>query len=618
MLLNQILAAIKKESLGLTMVVASLAVITVIVGMLFAYQQKTEEAHIREQGISLVKLLSQMSFHQIVPQSGKQGALAVLEHNHEETSFSYLVVEDVNGRQLTDISSTGVIAPVVPAPTSPSAWFEEKSLTLNGDGREIIEFRAPLFNEGTLAGHIRIGYFRPVFGLTLSQVPFLATLALPIFLLAPLFYFLIRREIRPLQKVNSQLDDLVAQGTLNKMEITATGELREFMTRFNGFVETAQDRIKQLESERSSFETRTKLLTYKRSRIDSVLQSLPDAVMVLDESGAVSYANAKFVSLLNILPEDIMKKKPVEWCDNQDVVAFLSDCTKKAARGFNTNVFEYAPSAPHEKTISVSSYPLFSPKNPTQLLGTLVLFRDVTAENMAKQSSGAFIAHVAHELKSPLNVIAMYSETLQGKDGSNEEFRIEACNVIHDETERLTLLINNILSITKIEMGSISIERKRVKLKDLLEDTFDTITRYARNKDLEFVSEIPKDISPVAVDKDLLRIALSNLLTNAVKYSEPGGKVILTAEEDENNIRIAVKDSGIGISPDDQKKIFNKFYRSECEETQSRTGHGLGLSLAREIIQLHNGTLTLSSTLGIGSEFVIEFRKETDFLKKAV
>ena len=608
----------KRERLGLIMVVASLAVITVIVGMLFTNQQKAEMENIRKQGISLAKLLSQMSFDQIVPPTGKQGALSVLQHNQENSSFSYLVVVDTSGRQISEVSSRGVIAPVVPVPSSPSEWLEEKTLSLAGSGQEIIEFHAPLFNDSQLAGHIRLGYFKPGFGIGLKQVPFLATLALPIFLLAPLFYFLIRREIRPLQNVNNQLDELVRQGTLNKVEITATGELHEFINHFNGFIETARQRIMQLESERSGFETSTKLLGYKRSRIDSVLQSMPDAVMVLDESGAVSFANSRFNTLLRVSPSDILSKKPVEWCDNQDVVAFLSDCTRKSTHGFNRNLFEYSPAETPEKTVSVSSYPLFSPKAPAQIHGTLVLFRDVTAEVLAKKSSGAFIAHVAHELKSPLNVIAMYSETLQNENGKNDAFRIEASNVIHDETERLTQLINNILSITKIELGSISIERKRVKLRDLLQDTYDTNERNARAKGLEFVADLPREMCPVAADKDLLRIAINNLLTNAIKYSDPGGKVTLVAEEGENTIRIAVRDNGIGIAPDEEKKIFDKFYRSEREESQSRNGHGLGLALAQEIIHLHNGTLTLNSTLGTGSEFIIEFRKETELLKQAV
>jgi PAS domain S-box-containing protein len=390
------------------------------------------------------------------------------------------------------------------------------------------------------------------------------------------------------------------------------------MGRFNSLIESSRDRINQLESENTSLETSAKLLSYNRSRIESVLQSLPDAVIVIDEAGTVNFANARFRSLLGMPLESVIGKKPVEWSEDQDLVAFLAGCSGKSVRGFGTDRFEYSSARSPDKTIAVMPLPLFSPRDKSQVLGTLVVFRDVTAETLAKSSSGAFVAHVAHELKSPLNIIAMYSETMLGEDGDNVEFRIEAGNIIHDETERLSGLIDNILSITKIEMGGIALDRQRVRIGGMLQDTFDACARDTRGKDLGLQIDLPREMSAVAIDKNLFRIAVNNLLTNAIKYSNPGGQVILSAIENEESIRITVRDEGIGISPEDQDRIFEKFFRSESAEAQDRNGHGLGLALAREIIQLHHGTLSIESTLGEGSEFVIEIRKETGLLKRAV
>ena len=262
-------------------------------------------------------------------------------------------------------------------------------------------------------------------------------------------------------------------------------------------------------------------------------------------------------------------------------------------------------------------YPLLSTRDRTRELGALMLFRDVTAQNLAKQGSSTFIAQVSHELKSPLNVISMYAETLQGGEEMSEEFLVEAANVIKDETERMTMLINNTLNLSNIEMGNISINRSRVKLKDLLKDAFDACARNSQANDLEYKLELPPEISPVAVDKELMRIAINNLLTNAIKYSNPGGVVSLSAEETDSSVRIAVSDSGIGIDSGELEKIFEKFYRSSSNEVRTRAGHGIGLALAREIVQLHQGTLTVSSEPGKGSIFTIEFRKEADLLRLA-
>jgi signal transduction histidine kinase len=207
---------------------------------------------------------------------------------------------------------------------------------------------------------------------------------------------------------------------------------------------------------------------------------------------------------------------------------------------------------------------------------------------------------------------------MQGEDGKDPAFRIEAANVIHDEVERVALLINNILSITKIESGTIAIERKRVRLRELLEDTFNACARSGHGKRLGFKLDLPRDISPVALDKELIRIAINNLLTNAIKYSNDDGLVRLAAEEIEQTVRITVQDTGIGIAAEEQEHIFDKFYRSQGPAMEGRSGHGLGLALVREIVHLHHGTLTVRSTPGAGSEFVIEFNKESGLLKEAV
>ncbi len=607
-----------RERLGLLMILASLGVISVIVSMLFINQQRSEEVHIREQGASLVRLLSRMPFSEVVPGDGSQGVLSVLENIKERSAFSYLAIVDTDNRLLSEIILPGVVVPAAPLSANPASWLGERMLAQADNGNEITEFHAPLLDNGLLAGHVRLGFLKPGIGIGIEQLPFLATLALPIFLLTPLFYFLVRREVRPLQKVNRQLDELVERGSLNKVEISATGEMKEFMGRFNGFIDSARERINRLESEKNTLETSTKLLSYNRSRIDSVLQSLPDAVMVMDESGTVSLANARFRSLLGVPLENVIGKRPLDWSKDKNLVAFLAGCSGKSGRGFSLERFVYSPERSPEKSIAVMPLPLFSPKDDSQVLGALVVFRDITAETLAKQSSSAFVAHVAHELKSPLNIIAMYSETILGEDGESPEFRIEAGNIIHDETERLSGLIDNILNITKIEMGGIALDRQRCKIGEMLQDTFDACARDMRGKELDLQINIPHEMSAVSIDKSLLRIAVNNLLTNAIKYSNAGGQVTLSAEENDITILIKVRDNGIGISAEEQERIFDKFYRSESAAAQNRNGHGLGLALAREIVHLHHGTLRLESTPGEGSEFVIEFRKETQLLKQAV
>jgi signal transduction histidine kinase len=275
---------------------------------------------------------------------------------------------------------------------------------------------------------------------------------------------------------------------------------------------------------------------------------------------------------------------------------------------------EFIPEQNPDITVSVNAYPLFTPKEGDNICGTLVVFKDISSDILADQARGDFINHVSHELKSPLNVIHMYAESLLEPNLPNEQL-INSINVINDEVERLTNLIGNLLNISKIEAGSISIDMQRVKLNEFLEDTFNSVARSGNNDAIQFELNLAPNLANIQLDKELFRVALNNVLTNAVKYNNSGGKVSFSAEETEEKIILTINDSGIGISEKDQANVFEKFYRSDDDNVIQRSGHGLGLALAKEIIDLHHGTIRLESTLGEGSIFIIELKKTSSFLK---
>jgi PAS domain S-box-containing protein len=609
-------AAWRGDRLGLTIIVASLAVIALILAYLFHDRQQARVEQIRGQGLGIARLAASLPYDQLAGRD-RQGVLQVIRQSHASGDFAYAAVVDTQGNPINEETASGVLIPTAAPSREPNAWLGERQLSLASDGRAVLEFHAPLLRDGELVGHFRLGYLKPGFGLDNGQLSFFATLALPIFLLASLFYLLLRREIRPLGKLGKEMETLARQGEFQRVQVEAGGELGDFIRRFNQFMERAQDRIHALESEHTGLQTSTKLLSYRRERIEAVLQSLPEAVLVLDETGEASFANSHLADLFGVQPDQVLGRKPRDWCPNPDVLAFLSRYEVRGQAGYHMGSLEFRPPEAPDTTISVKAYPLFSPHDQSNVFGTLVLFRDVSVEHLAKNARAEFVAHVAHELKTPLNVMAMYSEALQGEEGQDEGFRVEAYNVLHDEVERVSMLINNLLSITKIEMGSLEVVRQRVRPRDLLEDAFNAIARSGRAGGLSLNLDLPREMTPISVDKDLLRIAVNNLLTNAVKYNRPGGSVTLSAEETDDALRIRVRDTGIGIGADDRDKVFDKFYRSNDAQVRSRTGHGLGLSLTRDIIQLHHGRLSVDSTPGEGSEFTIELDKEAVLLGQA-
>ena len=236
---------------------------------------------------------------------------------------------------------------------------------------------------------------------------------------------------------------------------------------------------------------------------------------------------------------------------------------------------------------------------------------------LAAQARDEFIAHVAHELKTPLGNIALYGELLRDTPDLPADTRVEAINTVCDESQRAAALINNLLNISRIEAGSIVIDRQRVRLADLLADCMAQLQHTGASHDLRLQVRVPPELPPIELDKDLLRIAVNNLLTNAAKYNRTGGEIILSAEETDERIVIAVQDSGIGIAAADLPRVFDKFYRSADRDAVSRGGHGLGLYLARQIVELHQGQIEVTSQPGQGTRFTLSFRKPHVLLRAA-
>jgi PAS domain S-box-containing protein len=446
----------------------------------------------------------------------------------------------------------------------------------------------------------------------------LATLALIIFLLTPLFYFLMRNEVRPLQQANAKISAVIESEQFRQIEVGASDELRDFFSRFNAFVDFARGRIDQLESDQEKLVTSKNLITYSKSRIENVLEAIPEAVLILDQSGNISFANRRVATILGVSHQDVIDSDVSDWCDNAELLEVISRYSAEPAASYLSETVRLDLGTKQKRTLSIKAYPLFSPTDSTNIYGSLIVFRDISKEAAIHRQQGEFVAHVAHELKTPLNTLSLCTEALFNEGADDPESRVESANIMHDEIERLAGLIDNLLSITKIETGQISVGRQRLRLRDFLQDTFDVAARSEKARELTFEIDLPPDVPSIMADKDLLRIAINNLLTNAVKYSRPGGVVTMNCEETEQTIRIVVSDTGIGIDPDEQGRIFDRFYRSENPEARQRVGHGLGLSLARDIVQLHHGTLTVNSTPGEGSEFIIEIWKEAGLLKQVI
>jgi signal transduction histidine kinase len=609
--------SVGNEKIGIGMIASSLVVIVITVAV-FLYQQKNDDLQeIQRQGAGLVRLLGSMSLEQLKGDGSSVGMLRVLKETLANRHFAYAAVVNVEGVSQAEYRAPGTILPPMMIPRLPSQWTGEHEYA-SADDAKIKEYFAPVMHQGELQAFVRLGYREPGYSLNTSQVRLLAILSMAIFMLTPIFYFLIKKEIKPLTHISSQLQALIKKTESTESEVTHGGNTKDFMQQFSIVVEAAYKHIDALEAKQTNSVVSSKLLVYQKVRLESALNALPFAILVVDESGQVSYTSNKIHSLLGTHQGEVLGCNLTEFCENREISEYLVSChadsVVKAYQHDEADIF--LPET--DKRVAISAFPLFSQKNDKQLLGTVIVFRDITHEGVERKNNGEFIAHVAHELKAPLNVLFMYSETLLDNADASRELTIEAANVIHDETERISQMIDNLLNLTMIEMGTVAMRRQRVKIAEFLEDIYQTMSRNKHLETMSFDLKLDHDLGTVQLDKNLVRVCINNLISNAIKYNKPGGSIELIAEQNDSEIIISVRDTGIGISAEDQHRIFSKFFRSDDDEVRKRAGHGLGLSLVNEIVKLHHGKIQLNSRPGEGSEFVISFNKENNMLKDAI
>jgi len=237
--------------------------------------------------------------------------------------------------------------------------------------------------------------------------------------------------------------------------------------------------------------------------------------------------------------------------------------------------------------------------------GVWLTYRNVSREMTLARLKSDFVANVSHELRTPLALIRLYAETLElGRLTAKEKYQ-EYFRIIREESERLTALINNILDFSRIEAGRKEYEFQETDLGELVHSTLESYRFQIQQNGFAYEENISPDIPPVKVDREAIARSLLNLVNNALKYSKDRKFIGVSLYRADGSINLEVRDSGIGIPPNEQEKIFEKFYRCGDPLVHNVKGSGLGLSLVRHIARAHGGDVHVESEPEKGSKFTI-------------
>lgn len=234
-------------------------------------------------------------------------------------------------------------------------------------------------------------------------------------------------------------------------------------------------------------------------------------------------------------------------------------------------------------------------------------YRNIKKEVELAQIKSDFVSNVSHELRTPLALINMFAETLTMGRINSEEKRNEYYNIIHNETERLSKIVNKILSFSKIEAGKFKYNFVKTDINLLVEKIYTSYKHHLENNGFEFLFNPSVESLLTKIDSEAVSEAVINLIDNSVKYSNKTKKVILSTGRTNKAIIIEVEDFGLGISKEEQNKIFDKFYRSSSGNIHNTKGTGLGLTLVKLIMDAHKAEIKLTSELDKGSKFSLFF-----------
>lgn len=332
----------------------------------------------------------------------------------------------------------------------------------------------------------------------------------------------------------------------------------------------------------------------ERVQLAAVLEATPDAVLLVDRMGRVTVANPAAEVVLTMPAEAAVGRMAADCIAPPDLLTLLTQPEMELRT--------------LEVPIPPSRVLFASATDVTQADGTIAgrvcALWDVTQFKRLDMLKSEFVATVSHDLRAPLTLMRGYS-TMLSMVGSVNDQQKEFLRKIQDSIEQMTQLVDNLLDLGRLEAG-VGLSLAVVEPHVVVRDVADSFRPQALNKRIEIEISVPGSLSPIQADETLLRQALANLLDNAIKYTKPGGKVIVRARQQSGRQSFSVEDNGLGIAPTDQARLFEKFYRARHREALKERGTGLGLAIVKSIAEQHGGRVTVESQLGSGSVFTLE------------
>ena len=355
-------------------------------------------------------------------------------------------------------------------------------------------------------------------------------------------------------------------------------------------------------SEAAKFQRATAALSSRgasRSDLDEACDAMPQGLILLDQSMRVRYVNGAATAFLGLEESEIRGAFLREITPDKQVAETLTDWNPGTSGRVMMESQQGSDDSP-----TVLRW-IVRPVRRDDTAAAMVIIDDVTQQRIAETASRSFVTQATHELRTPLTNIRLYIETALDEGEHDPALLKKSLNVINTESRRLERIVSDLLSTAEIEAGCMQIRRDDLRFAELIGEMQQEYEAQATDKGVLLNFDVSPKLPVVQGDRDMLALAVHNLIGNAIKYTQSGGEVSVRAEVDGSKLVLEVADTGIGVSEEDQAKVFEKFYRAQDKRLDGITGSGLGLALAREVVRLHGGDIRLHSELNKGSTFTM-------------
>jgi two-component system phosphate regulon sensor histidine kinase PhoR len=341
--------------------------------------------------------------------------------------------------------------------------------------------------------------------------------------------------------------------------------------------------------------------------LNNILDSITNGIVTLDMQKRVTRINRNAMMMLELGPDQILNR-PYKEGFPPGLAHLIDDMIQEMMElGYvMEQQYNYKPSQGGELPLAIGTSLLRD--ETLSIIGVIIVLRDMTASKELErlrrldQLKSEFVANVSHDLKTPLTSIKAYCEALL--DMVTDHTQKEFLKVIDEESDRLISMIMSLLNVSRIQSGRLKLEFTLVDPKSIVEEikSVSKVQSERHRLIIEYAPELPDQ---VLLDKERMKEVMINLISNAIKYSPDGGNVEIHMGVCENNLKIDVKDYGMGIGPEHLPKIFDQFYRVDSSMTASISGTGLGLTIVKGIVEGHGGHIKVESQLGKGSTFTL-------------